>query len=657
MKQYSNTVGFLPKVVLKEHLAREWVLGARNAQDQLVGYLLFARYPNRFRITQLCVSINYRNQGIARKLLEALKATATTQKIIKLSCRNDYPAHLMWPKLGFVPLEEKVGRSKEGHLLTIWRLNLALDDQQALFRADMSEDTIDAAIDAQIFFDFSESSSLKSQPSKTLLADFLVDSIRLWYSDELLVEISRNPNQEERQSARIRAGQFFQLRYDPILFETSRESLLKILPSRSLSQVSDINHLAKTAASDVRIFVTRDRALLKKAQQIHNAVDLTVLSPTELILRQRELAETEPYVPDRVSGLGLEWRRFSSTDFEGFPLADFLVRGERLNKLRAMLEAFLVDPKCEVEVLSSNSKPVSSNSKPVALRVISYDNGGALTLSLGRLGVSEHRDLLGRFLISDVTYKAMRNGLEVVKFEASALPLNLVRGLSEMGFVQCQSGFVRFCITRFQSYRDLFSVINEICPEGSKKYRDMSTIELERHCSPLITDTDQSYFLIPIRKGYALNLFDRQQSAIDLFGGNPEVLLRWSNVYYRAANFHKMLKPPGRIMWYASKGSRMIVAVSHLDEVVIDTPKKLLQRYAKLGTLEWNDLFKMCKGDVSTKLMALKFSHTFPLRKPVSLKEIWNVFDQDGIGRSIRAPKKIPYMTFRKLFAMGFPWP
>ena len=391
MKRFSNTVGFLPKIVLKEHLERGWILGARNAQDQLVGYLLFARYPNRFRIAQLCVSTDYRNMGIARRLMEALKATATTQKIIKLTCRNDYPAHRMWPKLGFVPLEEKVGRSKEGHLLTIWRLILAPEDQLALFRADMSEDTIDAAIDAQIFFDFNEPNSVTNRPSKTLLADFLVDSVRLWYSDELLVEISRNHNREERQSERVRAGQFFQLSYDPVLFEINRKSLSKILPNQSPSQESDLNHLAKTTASDIRIFVTRDRALLRKAGQIQNAVRLTVLSPSELILRQRELSEAKSYMPDRVSGLGLEWRRFSSSDFRNFSLADFLVTGERLNKLRSRLEAFLVDPKSEVEVLFSDSEPA-------ALRVISYEYDDSADSILGKIGKFPKQKFVGTVL-------------------------------------------------------------------------------------------------------------------------------------------------------------------------------------------------------------------------------------------------------------------
>ena len=71
-----------------------------------------------------------------------------------LRCRNDFLAHGMWPKLGFVPIGESPGRSKEGHLLTLWRHQLARHDQLELFRANMSDDVLDAVIDAQIFFDF-----------------------------------------------------------------------------------------------------------------------------------------------------------------------------------------------------------------------------------------------------------------------------------------------------------------------------------------------------------------------------------------------------------------------------------------------------------------------------------------------------------------------
>ena len=125
MKRHSGTVGFLPRVVLEESLKSDSVLGAVSGDGQLAGYLLYAAYRDRFRIVQLCVSETFRGQGLARRLVDALKVTATTQKVIRLSCRNDFPAHGMWPKLGFVPVDEKPGRSQEGHPLTLWRLTLA----------------------------------------------------------------------------------------------------------------------------------------------------------------------------------------------------------------------------------------------------------------------------------------------------------------------------------------------------------------------------------------------------------------------------------------------------------------------------------------------------------------------------------------------------
>ena len=42
-----------------------------------------------------------------------------------------------------------------------------------------------------------------------------------------------------------------------------------------------------------------------------------------------------------------------------------------------------------------------------------------------------------------------------------------------------------------------------------------------------------------------MSLFDRRQSADDLFGGEAEILLRWQNVYYRKKTHHRMLKPLG----------------------------------------------------------------------------------------------------------------
>ena len=56
MKLYSETLGFLPEVALREHVERGGCLGAKGEDGQLIGYLLYAPYqglhPHR---TSVCV--------------------------------------------------------------------------------------------------------------------------------------------------------------------------------------------------------------------------------------------------------------------------------------------------------------------------------------------------------------------------------------------------------------------------------------------------------------------------------------------------------------------------------------------------------------------------------------------------------------------------
>ena len=649
MKRNSGTVGFLPLEALKYYLENEWVLGALTAEGHLAGYLLYAENRDRFRITQLCVAKNFRGQGLARELLDALKVSATTQKVMTLRCRNDFPAHSMWSALGFVPRGEKPGRSKEGHLLTLWRFTLARDDQLALFRADSSESVLDVAIDAQVFFDFDEPDSDVNRPSKVLISDPLTDSLNIWYTDELLSEISRNPSDAERNESRSRVRTFWEVEHDPTSVETLADSPKEILPSSTKSQRSDINHLAKVASSEIDVFVTRDQRMLNKALQIAGLVNVNVLSPTELIIRLNELSEAQAYEPDRVSGLGLQWRRLSSQEFSTFPFDRFLEPGERLGRLKERVNSYLIDASShEFEILWSGDDPV-------AVRCLTNNSPGMLTITLGRVATSIDRTLFGRFLVSDAICRAVRQGIKLVGFNETALPASLIQGLSRMGFTKSGENFLRFCFTYHMERDQILSSIKDLYPDAISNYRDTDALELERSCSPLISDACQNYFLIPIRPGYALNLFDRQQSSYDLFGGEPKLLMRWGNVYYRRVTHQLTLTTPSRILWYVSRNQRQIVGSSHLDEVVIDNPKELFRRFSRYGTLEWQDLYDMCEGEISRDLMALRFSHTFPFNSPVPMSEVRSVFEEDGLGWSLQAPRRLSSSTHRKLFELGYP--
>ena len=187
----------------------------------------------------------------------------------------------------------------------------------------------------------------------------------------------------------------------------------------------------------------------------------------------------------------------------------------------------------------------------------------------------------------------------MVKLEASALPLNLVQGLSEMGYTKCGDVFIRFCFARMLHRADVLSEIAQLSPESLSNYSSTSDIDLERSCSPLASMAHQNYFLISIRQEYALNLFDRQQSAQDMFGGNPNLLLRWSNVYYSSGELPQ-----------DDRGSRADTMVRkqgpeencrHIPSGRSDNRHSqgaLPQVYEGYGTLDWKALYEMCRHDI-----------------------------------------------------------
>lgn len=649
MKRYSKTLGFLPRQALQSYLSKGSVLGAKTEDGNLVAYLLYADRINYFRITHLCVIEEYRGHGIARQLIDELKSSASTQKSIKLNCRRDFPANDMWSNLDFVALGEKLSRSKAGNILTTWQLPLAQDEQLELFQGKTSTDALDIIIDAQIFFDFDEPDTDKSMPAKVLLADYLIDSLDLWITDELLNEINRQDDDLKRKRSQNRAQNFPKIEYEPNLVAEYQKRLSNFLPQKKRSQESDIRQLAKAAASNVKTFITRDGDLLKDSKKIYDATGIEVVNPAQLIIQLHELAEGQSYVPNRIAGLELRWERFMSKDLDDLPYAAFQIYRERRGKLREKLESLIV------QTNQSECELLRSDDDIIAIRVLMNSSNKILNIPLARIATSVNRSLFGRFLIADTVSKAVERNIEIVKFDTSSLTPSLIPDLIEMGFIEQDNTFIRFCFSSSLSRAEVLTVISELYPEFDGIYQAMSDIELERRCSPLVLDrVDQNYFLIPIQPHYAMGLIDREQSSNSLFGGNPQILLRWDNVYYRSKTFHKMLVAPARILWYVS-GKKEIIATSFLDDVVVDSAKELFRKFKKFGILEWRDIFKMCKEDPARELMALKFSHTFLFREPISLDNLKDVYKKNNVGLFLQGPSKVQPEIFRELFQKGYP--
>lgn len=652
MKESSDTLGFLPLTVLQLHLDSGTILGAMTSDNSLAAYLLYASYRERFRVIHLCVSEQFRGQGLARQLIDELVARATTQHIVTLHCRNDFPAHNMWPSLGFIPESEKPGRSRQGLPLTYWSRTLSQGDQLALFRANISEDTVDLVIDAQVFFDFSEPQNDLTLPSHALLNDSLIDALSIWHTDELLLEISRNSDPEAREQARRRASSFLRLKHDPLLFDTHLEALRTILPYRTNQERSDVRHLAMTAASDVMNFVSRDNRILRNADKIRELTGVRVLDPTQLLLEVHQRSADKPSAPDRIGGPGVEWRPLNSADRSELPWSHFLHPNERLSQLRTHVDALIANTRNSVEVLWAEDRPL-------ALRILEDKADGTTIIHLVRVSTSHQnylgRDFVAQFVLIDAVKRSVRMRRHLVQFSADAFPLDLVTDLENMGFRKSNNTYSRFSFTGYLERDKLLEVISELQPDLTATYTPMDDDALQRACSPVITSDNQKFVMIPIRPAYARSLVDRQQSAALLFGDAPHLLMSWSNVYYRKAYHQNLLRPPAKILWYASSPQKEIVAISDLQDVAIDTPRELLRRFSRYGTLEWSHLFTMANGDTQARLMALIFTGTLELNHRVPLSDVWNVFDKHGLGRSLQGPRLLPFAPLRDLLELGYP--
>ena len=437
MKRNSQTLGFLPRKVLDEYIRQCTAIGAKTAQGELAGYLLYAANPVRFRVAHLCVADAFRGQGIARRLIDALKAAVTTQTGIRLHCRRDYPANELWPVLGFLPLGERPARTP-GRRLTLWYLDLTPEDRLGLFRARTSDETVDIVVDSQVFFDLHEPDNDTTRVSKSLLSDFMADSVRILLTDEIYLEIDRNRDPEQRELSRQHARGFPTAEYDPRSVLHFAAALSRLLPGRTRSQKSDIQHLAKTAASEVRTFVTRDEKLLRESARISTLTGLQVVSPPDVIVQHHRLLERQSYGPSRVAGVDLAWRRWAHDDFSGFPFELFLNDGERKGNFKTKLNRFFADPKLStVEILYRENDAI-------AIRVLVRDSGVRLIGRIVRIARTVDQRQFGRFVFADMLAKAVDEGLCMVQVDSEAMTSGLSHDLLEAGFRECDGNFVKF---------------------------------------------------------------------------------------------------------------------------------------------------------------------------------------------------------------------
>jgi predicted nucleic acid-binding protein len=204
-----------------------------------------------------------------------------------------------------------------------------------------------------VFFDLADESRPGYEESHALLADWLPDSLEICLTDEIYNEINRNKIPEQRKRSREIAQSFVFPPSESIERDELERSLRKYFPETMTDRdESDLRQLARTIAAGIQFFITRDEPLLDRSEEIYTAFGVSILRPSDFIIRFDQLRREAAYQPARLAGTLTSIQLLNSSNTSPL-LKNFLAcpQGETKESFKKRLHQFLADPeryKCYV---------------------------------------------------------------------------------------------------------------------------------------------------------------------------------------------------------------------------------------------------------------------------------------------------------------------
>ncbi len=670
----SATLGFFPDGAFEEYAAKRNILVAIENENKCIGYLLYRSYRGRvITIQHLCVNKAIRGQGIAKKLVDHLKTITKDHYGIKLSCRRDFDANKIWPKLGFVAQDNILGKNKEGKELTVWWFDYGHANLFTIAAKNHVASKLKVVIDANIFFDLNEKNG--NEESKALQADWLQDSLDLCITDELFNEINRNENAvERREKFTLARNRYECVNCQPAQAEKITTSIRHLFPEKiTESDQSDLNQLAKTIASEAQFFVTRDINMLKKrAEQIYESYGVSIVNPAGLISKLDEFRRETEYKVSRFAGTLSQIRRVHSGEETVLPqYFQTSNLGETKVKFQQLLRHYLSDPEQYICQVALDKKQI-----PLALIVYEKKDHHELRIPMFRVKRSPLAGTLARYLIFQSIILSSTEHRMFTKVTDPYLEDIILTALQEDGFFQVKNEWLKTNLAVLETtnllanrllglgsiidkeYSILYELSNMLKQNNSNNDSKAMT-DIEQTLWPAkIADANIPTFIVPIKAWWAHHLFDKNLANQTLFGAKLELAFNRESVYYRSKHFSGGLKAPGRILWYISydpkyHGTKHIRACSRLEEITIGQPKTLFKQFRRLGVYTWENVFSIAKKDNNQDIMAIHFSDTELFTNPIPLKSVNSILIKFAYRPNFQSPLQVSNHVFNEIYSIG----
>lgn len=676
-----KTVGFLADTAFVDHARRGNIFVAIDSQAGCIGYVLYeyTRRHNRHRLVHLCVAPAHRGKGVAKFLIDYLKQITKESNGIGLHCREDFKLEKMWSRLGFVAKYDKPGKNKEGKLLIYWWFDHGHADLFDAAPTQKLESRLCVVIDTQIFEEIYIDKETDFAESKSLFADWLQTELELCITDEIFNKIILLKDSKERNKQRNFAQQKFTCLRSQQNFDSVVTSLSSLLSDKE-AVIDEIEgrHLARTIASDSQVFVTLDSKLLELSSEIYEHFKVSIIRPNDLITQLDELRRKLDYQPVRLAG---------TTHLEQIPVQkgqeDFLSNyfqckeeEETKAKFQQQLLRFIAESdKFECLVVREGEN------QPLALVVYGRLQKHELEIPMLRVGNHPLSGTLARHLISKSILRSAREQRQFTRITDSYLAETVMTAIQESSsFRRVTNGWLKINLALAETASELSQRLitlgstlgqeYQICLQFAESLNTeniltdvQASVDIERFLFPAkIIDAEIPTFIIPIKPRWAADLFDEKLANEAILGRKPELAFNREAVYYRSVKNSRGLQAPCRILWYVSgtqkegkgKGYRKVElqsvrACSYVDEVVIDKPKDLYQRFQRLGVYKLSDI-EQVNQDKHGNIMAIRFSDIELFDNPITSEQLRDI---SANNLSLLCPERISHECFIRVYNLG----
>lgn len=630
----------------------------------LLGIASYRIGPAKATLAHLAVANGSRRRGIAAALVEEVSRRTRHVPELVVSCRRDFPAAKVWPRLGFIPFGERAGRGRHGTTLTTWKL---LHGQPDLFTWSGSGAALTAAIDTNVFIDFHSGGATQSSHELVLasLRD-AADLIDFVVTPELFSELDRHGEASDRRRLKEIAAGYSQINVPRSAVVSVVEELLGVgSPSQPRAQhMSDAYQVAYAIAGGVPAFVTSDDRAIARLSAQAASLGVEMLRPMEALLRVQHDGSAATYTPAALHGLSATLEDDPVIAARELVALNSNSSGETQTNLRGLVD----------QLWSRGGTRISwvlrRDDGAVLAGLAATHVGDCVEIGVLRVRNDLSGTVLAMFLVAQVRRELARDGVRRIHISDPHLATTVRDALEYHGFTRDGENYLasplfgalsldaieaRVAGTSAHDSADSetdrkrgLGVIPPAHEAGiGASARQLALLE-RRHAPVAVIDDALQVWSVPIRQHFAFELLGH---GLQLSPRKDSLGLSVEHVYYsKSGNV-----PPrfARVLWYTS-GKYDPGYYHHSFVVESETLpwKEAFRKYRRLGVYTYEQVRDAAnsRGNVSV----IHFGDTRSLPSPIRLSAAESLASDLGSKILFRGPWRIPNELARTMMEVGY---